>query len=81
MDYITSGKPQPNGFVESFNGWFRNECFNEHLFCRLPAARQIVDAWRSDYNTSRPHTSPNGLTPAAFATSPASGEMEKGLCS
>lgn len=79
--YIAPGKPQQNGFVESFNGRFRDECLNEHLFGSLPAARRIIEAWRSDYNTARPHTSLNGLTPAAFATRPASGQMENRLCS
>jgi putative transposase len=75
------GKPQQNGFVESFNGRFRDECLNEHLFGSLPAARRIIEAWRSDCNTTRPHTSLNGLTPAALATRPASGQLENGLCS
>jgi putative transposase len=79
--YIAPGKPQQNGFVESFNGRFRDECLNEHLFGSLPAARRIIEAWRSDYNTARPHTSLNGLTPAAFATRPASGQIENRLCS
>lgn len=79
--YIAPGKPQQNGFVESFNGRFRDECLNEHLFGSLPAARRIIEAWRSDYNTTRPHTSLNGLTPAAFATRPASGQIENRLCS
>ena len=79
--YIAPGKPQQNGFVESFNGRFRDECLNEHLFGSLPAARRIIEAWRSDYNTARPHTSLNGLTPAAFATRPALGQMENSLCS
>jgi putative transposase len=79
--YIAPGKPQQNGFVESFNGRFRDECLNEHLFGSLPAARRIIEAWRTDYNTTRPHTSLNGLTPAAFATRPASGQMENRLCS
>jgi putative transposase len=33
--YIAPGKPQQNGFVESFNGRFRDECLNEHLFRSL----------------------------------------------
>ena len=37
--YIAPGKPQQNGFVESFNGRFRDECLNEHLFGSLPGAR------------------------------------------
>lgn len=79
--YIAPGKPQQNGFVASFNGRFRDECLNEHLFGSLSAARRIIEAWRSDYSTTRPHTSLSGLTPAAFATSPASGQMENRLCS
>ena len=79
--YIAPGKPQQNGFVESFNGRFRDECLNEHLFSSLAAARQIIEAWRIDYNTERPHTSLDGLTPAAFATRPKPGHMEEGLSS
>ena len=71
--YIAPGKPQQNGFVESFNGRFRDECLNEHLFGSLAAARRIIEAWRIDYNTERPHTSLEGLTPAAFATRPSQG--------
>lgn len=70
-DYIAPGKPQQSGFVESFNGRFRDECLNEHLFGTLPAARRIIEAWRSGDNTARPRTSLNGLTPAAFANRPA----------
>lgn len=78
--YIAPGKPQQNGFVESFNGWFRDECLNEHLFSSLIAARRIIEAWRVDYNTERPYTSLDGLTPAAFATRPSQGHTEDGLC-
>ena len=77
--YIAPGKPQQNGFVESLNGRFRDECLNEHLFSSLTAARQIIETWRIDYNTERPHTSLNGLTPAAFATRPKPGHTEDGL--
>lgn len=41
---------------------------NEHLFANLNEARQIIEEWRIDYNTNRPHTSLNGLTPTEFAT-------------
>ena len=78
--YIAPGKPQQNGFVESFNGRLRDECLNEHLFGSLPAARRIIEAWRTDYNNQRPHTSLNGLTPTAFATRPQQGHTENGLC-
>jgi putative transposase len=65
--YIAPGKPQQNGFVESFNGRRRDECLNEHLFGSLKEARHIIEAWRIDYNTGRPHTSLSGLTPTEFA--------------
>jgi putative transposase len=71
--YVAPGKPQQNGFVESFNGRFRDECLNEHLFGSLAAARRVIEAWRIDYNTDRPHTSQSGPTPATFATRPPRG--------
>ncbi len=79
--YIAPGKPQQNGFVESFNGQLRDECLNEHLFSSLAAARRIIEAWRLDYNAECPHTSLDGLTPAAFATRPKQGHTEDRLCS
>ncbi len=36
--YIAPGKPMQNGFAESFNGRFRDECLNEHLFRSLAQA-------------------------------------------
>ena len=41
--YIAPGKPQQNGFVESFDGRLRDECLNEHLFPSLAAARRIIE--------------------------------------
>jgi putative transposase len=66
--YIAPGKPTQNGFVESLNGRFRDECLNEHLFHGMAAARRIIEEWRIDYNEHRPHTSLRGLTPNEFAT-------------
>jgi putative transposase len=65
--YIAPGKPVQNAFVESFNGRFRDECLNEHVFRGLPMARRIIEAWRIDYNAHRPHTSLGGVTPNEFA--------------
>jgi len=63
--YIAPGKPQQNGFVESFNGKLRDECLNEEVFDTLADARKILGRWRHDYNHHRPHSSLGGLTPAA----------------
>src|SRR6516165_5568251 len=65
--YIAPGKPIENAFVEGFNGRFRDECLNEHVFRGLPMARRIIEVWRRDYNACRPHTSLGGLTPNEFA--------------
>lgn len=63
--YIAPGKPQQNGFVESFNGKLRDECLNEEVFDSLAHARRVLARWRHDYNHHRPHSSLGGLTPAA----------------
>ena len=55
--YIAPGKPIENAFVESFNGRFRDECLNEHVFRGLPMARRIIEAWRRDYNPASQHPS------------------------
>jgi len=77
--YIAPGKPMQNGFVESFNGRLRDECLNEHLFASLAEVRRIIEDWRIDYNTNRPHTSLNGLTPTEFAARPNQGQNQNGL--
>jgi putative transposase len=66
--YIAPGKPMQNGFIESFNGSFRDECLNETLFSSLPEARGRISAWKEDYNRHRPHSSLGNLTPNEFAT-------------
>jgi putative transposase len=77
--YIAPGKPMQNGFVESFNGRLRDECLNEHVFTNLSEARAIIEEWRIDYNTNRPHTSLNGLTPTEFAARPDQGHNRNRL--
>ncbi len=56
-----------NGFVESFNGSFRDECLNETLFSSLLQARDAINAWKEDYNRNRPHSSLGNITPNEFA--------------
>lgn len=68
LQFIQPGKPVQNAFVESFNGTFRNECLNEHWFISLQEAKDLIEAWRVDYNTERPHSSLGGMTPGEFAT-------------
>lgn len=56
LRFIAPGKPIQNAFVESFNGRFRDECLNQHWFLSLDDARAIIESWREDYNTVRPHS-------------------------
>ena len=56
-----------NGFIESFNGSFRDECLNETLFPTLGQARLAIAAWKEDYNRIRPHSSLGNSTPNDFA--------------
>jgi putative transposase len=64
---IQPGRPMQNGYIESFNGKFRDECLNEHWFETLPQARAAIAAWRKDYNEVRPHSSCRRMPPAKFA--------------
>lgn len=67
--YIAPGKPQQNGFNESFNGRLRDELLNETLFRSLHHARVVLESWRRDYNERRPHSKLGWQTPQAFAES------------
>jgi putative transposase len=76
--YIAPGKPQQNTFAESFIGRLRDECLNESLFESLASARQILEHWRIDYNTVRPHSALGNVPPAAYANVNASGVQRAG---
>jgi len=65
--YIAPGKPQQNGFNESFNGRLRDELLNETLFRSLPHARAVLETWRHDYNEQRPHSKLGWMTPRDYA--------------
>ena len=65
--YIAPGKPQQNGFNESFNGRLRDELLIETLFRSLGHARAVLEDWRRDYNEQRPHSKRGWLTSRAFA--------------
>ena len=67
--FIRPGKPIENAYVESFNGKFRDECLNEHWFVSLADAQLQIEAWRVDYNTVRPHSALDDLTPQQFSES------------
>ena len=73
---IEPGKPWQNGTCESFNGKFRDECLSVEWFRSRDEARVLIEQWRRHYNEDRPHSSLGNLTPAAYRTKLATGEIE-----
>lgn len=67
LAFTQPGKPTQNAYIESFNGRFRDECLNDQWFSTLYEARVLIEAWRQDYNSNRPHSSLGYITPAEFA--------------
>lgn len=63
---IAPGKPWQNGSVESFHATFRRECLDAEEFANLREARILIEQWRWEYNTQRPHSSLGYRTPAEF---------------
>ena len=56
-----------NGYIESFNGKLRDELLNREIFYTLQEAKIIIERWRKEYNTIRPHSSLNYQPPAPEA--------------
>jgi putative transposase len=65
--FIDPGSPWQNGKCESFNGKLRTECLNATWFRTLREAKVLIEMWRKEYNTFRPHRALKLLTPAEFA--------------
>lgn len=68
IDFSRPGKPTDNAYIESFNGTFRSECLDAHWFATLAEARQVIEAWRQEYNASRPHRALGERTPNEIAS-------------
>jgi putative transposase len=61
---IEPGKPWQNGSSESFNGTFRSECLDCEWFAHPREAKIVIEQYRWEYNTQRPHSSLGYRTPA-----------------
>jgi putative transposase len=70
--YIEPGSPWENGYNESFNGKLRDELLNGEIFYTLKEAQVIIESWRREYNTIRPHSSLKYRPPAPEAIKPRS---------
>ena len=53
--------------IESFNGRLRDESLNVSEFATLHYVKEVLKAWRQDYDHCRPHGSLGHLTPSEFA--------------
>ena len=73
--YIVPGKPWQNGFAESFNARFREECLAGETFHGVAEARVIAKAFSRRYNEEHPHSSLGFHTPNEFAAICASGAL------
>jgi putative transposase len=62
MGYCMDGLPP-----ENFNARLREECLNVNGFRSIEHAREVIEAWRMDYNENRPHSTLGFLTPKEFA--------------
>jgi transposase InsO family protein len=64
---VEAGCPWENGVVESLNSIVRDTLLNTEMFGTVRAARDVVTAWRLEYNHRRPHGALGYLTPAEYA--------------
>jgi putative transposase len=68
--YIEPGSPWENGYCESFNGKLRDECLNGAIFYSRKEAPIVIEQWRVEYNTRRPHSALGYRPPVPAAYSP-----------
>ncbi len=66
--FIEPGSPWENGYVESFNGKLRDELLDREIFYTLTEAKVLIERWRRQYNTVRPHSALGYRPPAPAAT-------------
>jgi putative transposase len=65
--YIQPGRPMQNGFIERKNDSLRRELLNAYLFDSMNEVREMVERWRWDYNTERPHKALGCPSPIAYS--------------
>ena len=79
IDFSRPGKPTDNAYIETFNGSFRDECLNVHWFATIEEARSLIEAWRRDYNDSRPHMALGNIPPREYVLKTSVSSSQTGL--
>ena len=79
IDFSRPGRPTDHAHVESFNATRRRECLNAHWFESLHDAQARIEAWRREYNESRPHRALQDRTPEEFAKRVAENQLSEPL--
>jgi len=70
--------PTTTGKIERFHGSLRRELLDDAVpFEDLAAAQPAVDAWRQEYNTTRPHQAIGMASPAERFTNAKGGKAEQ----
>lgn len=77
--FIEPGSPWENGYIESFNGKLRDELLDREIFTTLFEAKVLIQNWRKEYNTIRPHSSLKYKPPAPEAVMPYDGYVMERL--
>jgi transposase InsO family protein len=68
--FIEPGSPWENGYNESFNGKLRDELLNREVFYTLKETQVLIERWRQEYNTFRPHSALKYKPPVPEAIQP-----------
>ena len=64
--HIPPGQPWKNGKNESFNGKFRDQCLDAEWFPSRREATVVIEEFRKNDNSIRPHSSLGNQTPLEF---------------
>ncbi len=70
MLFIEPRSPWENGYIESFKGKLRDGLLNGEIFTTLLEVKVLIENWRREYNTIRPHSSLGYKPPALEAIMP-----------
>jgi transposase InsO family protein len=62
--FIEPGSPRDNGYIESFNGMMRDDLLDREIFYSVREEQVLIEQWRREYKTVRPHSALGYQPPA-----------------